>query len=250
MSVAIIPALVDNYIYLIRCADNEAIVIDPAEAQPVIEQLEREGRQLVHILLTHHHHDHVGGVKELKERFSCPVWGPRDTRLPDMDRSMQGGESLGIGGLHFDVIASPGHTRSHVALHFPAQRWLFSGDALFLGGCGRLFEGDAEEMWTSLKRLRALPDETLVYCGHEYTESNLRFALSLEPASPSVLDRVKEVQALRQKGKPSIPGSLGQEKRTNPFLRVDDTDFVHALSLRERDPVSVFAKLRSLKDHF
>ena len=243
--VDIVPALSDNYIYLLHVGESGAIAVDPGEAAPIIAHLESEGRCLTHILITHHHYDHTGGNSVLKERYACEVIGPDDQRVPELDRVVCEGDSFELGPYEIQVLETPGHTTSHISFFFPRQGIVFPGDTLFLGGCGRLFEGDAATMWQSLQKLMRLPDETRVYCGHEYTAGNLRFAASLEPDNQSIQSRIAAMDA-----KCSMPGTLAEEKVTNPFLRVEDPLLMEALGMTGASPVEVFAKVRALKDQF
>ncbi len=236
--VTLIPALSDNYIYLLQW-ENFCAVVDPAEAGPVRQVAEA----IDVILLTHHHGDHVGGVAELKEATGCEVVGPKDSRIQHIDTVLSEGETFSRGPLSCQIISTPGHTSIHLAYYFPKEGWLFSGDALFAGGCGRLFEGTAEQMWTSLQKLRALPDTTKLYCGHEYTLANLRFAHSLEPDNTAVKDRLERIT---QSAPPTIPSTLGEEKLTNPFLRADDPLLQSVIGLNT--PTEVFAEVRRRKD--
>lgn len=247
-----IPALQDNYIYLLRAPDGEAAVVDPAEAAPVSARLEALGLRLTLIINTHHHADHVGGDAELKRRTGARVVGPRAdaARIPDMDEGVAEGDRVAFGGEEAHVLEVHGHTRGHVAFWFPRTGALFCGDALFSLGCGRMFEGTPEQMWDSLKKLRALPDDARVHCGHEYTQANARFALSVDPDNVALRRRADEVAALRRAGAPTIPSRLGEEKAANPFLRADDPDLAARLGMDGADPVAVFAELRGRKDRF
>jgi hydroxyacylglutathione hydrolase len=233
-TVQVIPALEDNYIYLIRW-ENRCLLVDPGEAKPVLEILERENLQLDSILITHHHADHIGGVKELKERGDCRVIAPEDERLPWDTETVSEGDSVQVGPFHFEVIFVPGHTMTHISFYEPQEQWLFSGDSLFAGGCGRLFEGTPEVMFDSMGKLALLPDETELYCGHEYTLSNLRFARHFAADNSAIQERFLEVQKLREAGVPSIPSRLGEEKRTNPFLLCDEVEsFTQARLMKDK----------------
>lgn len=248
-----IPVLGDNFIYLVHdSASGETAAVDPAVAGPVFEVLAARGWTLSHILNTHHHGDHTGGNLELKEATGCTIVGAGvdAARIPGIDVHVTEGDGVAIGSHQGKVFDVPGHTSGHIAYWFEEDQALFSGDALFSMGCGRLFEGSAEQMWTSLKKLRALPDETMVYCAHEYTNSNADFALSIEPANADLKARAAEVQGLRQQGKPTVPSNLGEEKRVNPFLRADNDDLLLAAGLTGQDPVSAFAEIRRRKDNF
>ncbi|TWB21244.1 hydroxyacylglutathione hydrolase [Nitrospirillum amazonense] len=253
LDVILVPALSDNYIHLLRCAATAKVaVVDPAEAAPVVAALEQRGWGLDLIVNTHHHGDHVGGNLELKARFGAAIVGPaadRD-RIPGIDRAVADGESFTLGACPFTGIDVPGHTRGHIAFHGAEDAVLFSGDTLFSLGCGRLFEGTPDQMWHSLTRLRALPAETAVYCGHEYTAGNGRFALTLEPDNADLAARMAEVTALRAQDLPTLPTTLAIERATNPFLRADLPALAAAVGLDGQDPVAVFAEIRRRKDNF
>lgn len=249
-SVRAIPALSDNYVWLFVVGPGEAAVVDPGDAGPVVEILEREGLRLRHVLLTHHHFDHVAGTDALRARYGAEVLGAAHDahRLPALDRALVPGEPLSVGAWDVRVLDVPGHTRGHIA--YAVADALFAGDTLFSFGCGRLFEGTADEMWSSLCALRDLPGSTRVFCGHEYTESNLRFARHLAPGDPALVAVAAEAAALRQAGQPTLPAPLDRERRLNPFLRCDDDDFVRALGLSGRSAAEVFGVVRSRKDAF
>ncbi len=224
-----IPAFNDNYLWLLRSADGrQATVVDPGDARAVIDRLEAEHLELTHVLVTHHHADHVGGLAELKRRFPhlC-VHGPHNPRIEGIDRRYSAGQTLRLDGFEasFEVIEVPGHTLDHIAWFAPVvgskdpRPVLFCGDTLFSGGCGRLFEGTAEQMQTSLSRLGSLPPTTLIYCAHEYTASNLRFARMVEPDSEALNARHRDVEILRAADQPTVPTTLAIELATNPFMR-------------------------------
>lgn len=247
-----IPAFKDNYIWLLRNG-NSAVAIDPGDAQPVLDVLEREGLSLACILITHHHDDHQGGVASLLAHYPAEVFGPAAESITGITQPLCGGETIHIEALatNFRVIPVPGHTRGHLAYYGAGS--LFCGDTLFGAGCGRLFEGTAAQMADSLARLAALPDDTAVYCAHEYTEANLRFALAVEPANPHVQERARQVAAARSQDLPTVPSTLGLEKATNPFLRCQEADVLASASGREtglRDAVEVFAVLRAWRNNF
>jgi hydroxyacylglutathione hydrolase len=256
MKIVQIPLLRDNYGYLIVCPKtNMAAVVDPSEAEPVLRRIEEEKVTLTAILNTHHHRDHTGGNEGLLAGGRpLAVFGHKTDggRIPGLNRPIDEGDEVEIGELRGKVLFIPGHTTGHVAYLFAVN--LFCGDTLFTGGCGRLFEGTAEQMHASLKKLMALPDQTKIYCGHEYTESNLRFAVTLEPRNRKLVSRFERVQGLRTRGVPTVPSTLEEEKQTNPFLRWDSKEIQNTLRARSPelrlDPVSVFAKVRQLKDSF
>lgn len=251
-----IPAFQDNYIWMIRApADPSAVVVvDPGDAGPVLAALERDKLSLAAVLATHHHADHVGGVARLVAETGARAFGPARERLPFAAEKMAGGDLARMPelGLEFATLDVPGHTAGHVA--YAGHGAVFCGDTLFSAGCGRLFEGTAEEMLASLDRLAALPEDTLVYCGHEYTEANLRFALTVEPGNSDMMDYVKRAAEMRASGRPTLPSSIGLEKRVNPFLRSRDEDVKSSAERRAGrrlpTPVAVFAEIRSWKDTF
>lgn len=260
MRVVPVPQLADNYAYLaIDEASGTAGVVDVAEAGPVVEAARREGVRVVAILSTHHHFDHVGGNEELLSLLpagSVEVFGYAEDsdRIPGITRGLADGEEFALGGLRGRAIFIPAHTRGHLAYHFPDHGVVFTGDTLFAGGCGRLFEGDAAQMMASLSRLAALGDDTRVYCGHEYTASNLRFAAELEPSNAALAERRREVDAMRAAGRPTVPTTIAIEKATNPFLRSTSPELAASVLAREagcgNDAASIFAATRRLKDNY
>ncbi|MCM8739032.1 hydroxyacylglutathione hydrolase [Azospirillum sp. A1-3] len=253
MEVILVPAFADNYIYVLRdAASGKVGVVDPGDAAPVQAELERRGWSLTHIFLTHHHDDHIGGAEALKARYRASVVGARADahRIPGLDVMLSDGDRTVFGEQTARVFAVPGHTSGHIAFWFEAAETLFSGDTLFSLGCGRLFEGTPAQMWDSLQSLRALTDSTRVYCGHEYTQSNGRFALTVDPENAALHQRMEEVAALRERNQPTIPTTIGMERRTNPFLRADDPGVQSAIGMSGAPSVEVFAELRRRKDHF
>ena len=247
-----IPAFKDNYIWLLR-KGSAAVVVDPGDAGPVLAVLERERLTLTAILITHHHADHQGGVARLLARSPVDVFGPAMESITGLTRPLRGSETIRLDALDagFQVLAVPGHTLGHIAYYGSGA--LFCGDTLFAAGCGRLFEGTAEQMHASLRRLSALPDDTQVYCAHEYTEANLRFALAVEPGNKVLRDRVDEVAVTRAKGYATVPSRLSEEKATNPFLRCTAPEVVasaQANGAQGRDSLAIFAALRGWKDYF
>jgi hydroxyacylglutathione hydrolase len=251
--VVALRAFADNYIWTLRDATH-AVVVDPGDAQPVLDYLEREKLQLAAILNTHHHADHVGGNAALLARHPAPVYGPRDERIAEVSVRLADGEGFTLPhfGIAMETLEIPGHTRSHVA--FFGGGMLFCGDTLFAAGCGRLFEGTPRQMYDSLTRLSRLPDDTLVYCGHEYTLSNLRFARAAEPDNTRLPELEARMQALRDRDQPTLPSTIGQEKASNPFLRVGEAGVIRSASARAQkqlsDPVSVLAAIRDWKNQF
>ncbi|PWC57121.1 hydroxyacylglutathione hydrolase [Azospirillum sp. TSH7] len=253
MEVILVPAFADNYIYVLRdAASGKVGVVDPGDAAPVQAELERRGWSLTHIFLTHHHDDHIGGAEALKARYRASVVGARADahRIPGLDVMLGDGDRTVFGEQTARVFAVPGHTSGHIAFWFEAAETLFSGDTLFSLGCGRLFEGSPAQMWDSLQSLRSLTDSTRVYCGHEYTQSNGRFAVTVDPDNVALQQRMEEVAALRERNQPTIPTTIGMERRTNPFLRADDPGVQSAIGMSGAPSVEVFAELRRRKDHF
>lgn len=251
LEVELLPALSDNYVYLLRDnASGTTGVVDPALAPPVLDRLRALGRKLDWALITHHHADHVGGLLEVKAATGCRVVGPRADagRIEGLDLLVDQGDTFAFGDQEVRVIATPGHTSGHVSYFFPDGAALFCGDTLFALGCGRLFEGDAPTMWRSLGKLAALPDATRVYCGHEYTLSNARFALTIDPDLAALQQRAAEIEAARAAGRPTIPSTIGLEKATNPFLRAADPAIRRRLGLEAADDAAVFAEIRRRKD--
>jgi hydroxyacylglutathione hydrolase len=247
--IQIVPCLSDNYAYLVKSGDSCAVV-DPSEAAPVTAALKQRGWTLTHILNTHHHLDHCGGNLDLKRQTGAMVVGPgKDAaRIPGLDVGVDEASGWEFDGRNVRVLEVPAHTRG--AITFVMDGNAFTGDTLFLMGCGRLFEGDPQMMWTSLSKLMTLADDTKVWCGHEYTESNGRFALTLEPGNTALQARVAEVKAARAKGQPTVPATLGLEKQTNPFLRPDNAEIRKTLGMEKADTVAVFGEIRARKDRF
>lgn len=244
MAVHLIPVLNDNYVPLI-INQGKAIVIDPGLSQPVLNELEERGATLEAILLTHHHWDHLDGAEELSGRTGAIIYGASDKRF-HAARCVDEGDCLELAGRTIEIIATPGHTKSHLCYYCKEEEALFTGDTMFSCGCGRLFEGTAEEMYHSFEKLLHYPDHTKVYCAHEYTLDNIAFAHSVEPTNSELLLYRKEVQI---KGC-SMPSTIGREKQCNPFCRITESAIRERLSMRNAAPADVFAKLRSMKDHF
>lgn len=257
MQIIRLNALSDNYIFLLYDQEqNIAAVVDPAEAKPVLQQLQQLKAELVAILNTHHHHDHVGGNERLIQAYPfVTVYGGAEDRgrIPGQQMFLQEGDRVTFGDRTLEVFFVPGHTRAHIAYYFPPTTAeepgeLFCGDTLFAGGCGRLFEGTPDQMVESLSKLRNLPDNTRVWCAHEYTLKNLQFALTVDASNQELQSRVADVKAARSRDEATIPSILGIEKRTNPFLRWNQP--VLQTSVNSLDPVQTFARLRGMKDRF
>lgn len=249
----LVPCLTDNYGVLIRdTASGRVAAIDAPDAGALLSALDGAGWRLTDVFVTHHHGDHVQGIPALKAAHGCRVTAPaaEAARIPGVDATVVDGDRIAFGDEPVEVIATPGHTLGHVVYHLPRAGLLFAGDTLFAMGCGRLFEGTAADMWASLVRLRALPPETRVYCGHEYTLSNARFAVSVDPDNPALAARFADVEAVRARGEPTLPTTIGMEIATNPFLGADLPSIQAALGMSGEDPARVFGELRERKNRF
>lgn len=243
--------LSDNFGALIHDpATGATAAIDAPEAAPVIAALEREGWTLTDILVTHHHADHVQGISELKRKYRCRVTAPHDKAAPiaDVDVRVKEGDTVKIGNLAARVLETPGHTLDHISYVFDSEKALFAADTIFSIGCGRVIEGTYPMMWDSLLKLRALPDDMRLYCGHEYTQSNINFALTIEPDNPDLKARAAEVEQLRAAGKPTLPTLLGDEKKANVFLRADIASVAAAVGLAGKSGAEVFGEIRERKN--
>lgn len=246
-----IPAFKDNYLWVIH-SGGETAVIDPGDAEEVIKFLNQKGWALNYIWNTHHHFDHVGGNLELKRRYRCKIVGSvaDQDRIPGLDHSVDDGDIVRFGLTAATVHFTPGHTRGHICFRFIKEKIAFVGDTLFGMGCGRLFEGTPEAMWKSLKMIRSWPGDTEIYCAHEYTESNARFALAIEPENQVIRKRLEQVIKLRQENHPTIPFKLSEDINTNPFLRADDPNLKRAINLQDASDIQAFARIRNWKDTF
>jgi len=250
-SVITIPALGDNLIYLYRYNQSDCLVVDPGDCSSVLRILTEQGLSLKMILVTHHHWDHTGGIAELKQKTGCKVVGGDKRRIRGIDQLVEDEQILSVGGDNVQVIATPGHTSTSVCYYVPPSGTntsgiLWTGDTLFVGGCGRLFEADAKSMWESLQKLASLPDDTLIYCGHDYTLENYEFALSIEPGNQTVKQRLNDI---RQTGQ-TVPPTMLQERATNVFLRAGTPEVKAALGMPQAADFEIFAELRRRKDIF
>lgn len=247
-----IAAFEDNYIWLAAADPQRVVIIDPGDADPVAERVSHDGLEPAAILVTHHHNDHTGGVAELAARYRVPVYGPPGGRIPALTDPVREGDVVHVGALAFTVLDTPGHTRDHVC--YLAEDALFCGDTLFTAGCGRLFEGTAQQMYASLARIAALPPATRIFCAHEYTLDNLRFAVVAEPDNPAITRRHDEARLLRAAGQPTVPSTLALELATNPFLRCHEPQLAAAAAAQAgrelRSGGEILGAIRSWKDRF
>ncbi len=224
ININIIPVLEDNYTYLLRGENGQTAIIDPGLAAPVITELERQSLNLDMIINTHYHWDHTDGNLELKEKYNCPVYGPNSPKTPGLTHPLHEGDEFTFGGEPIQIIETPGHTLDHICFYFQASKAVFTGDTLFCMSTGRLFEGTPTQMWSSLEKLMALPDDTAVYCGHEYTLSNGKFCLTQEPDNKDLITRMNNARTLRAANAPTIPSTIGLEKKTNTFIRAGSAE--------------------------
>lgn len=248
-----IPCLSDNYAFLLHdAASGQTAVVDVPDAQPILEALKARGWKLSDILITHHHSDHIQGVDALRAATGAKVWGAAADahRLPALDTKLTEGSTVSVGSEKGTVIDVRGHTIGHIAYYFPESGLAFTADSLMACGCGRLFEGTGEQMWVSLSKLAALPPETVICSGHEYTAANIRFALSLEPDNPMLMSRSSRVAAARERGVPTVPSTLSEELATNPFLRASLPQMKIAAGLPDETDAAVFSEIRARKDRF
>ena len=250
--VRLVPCLSDNYAVLLRDPATDAVaVIDVPEADPVIAALEAAKCKPTHILVTHKHADHIQGIPALKQRYGAKVIGPRnDGDIPTLDEKTGEPDTVQVGSLRARVFDTPGHTAGHICYWFESEKLLFAADTLFALGCGRAIEKPAAVLWDSLLKLRQLPDDTVVYCGHEYTLANGRFAVTVDPGNAALKVRLAQVEKTRAADKPTIPSMLGEEKATNPFLRADDPAVAEAVGMNGADAAAVFTEIRERKNNF
>ena len=253
LEILTIPCRTDNYAFLAHNADTgETVLVDVPEAAPILAELDRTGWSLDTVLLTHHHGDHVEGLPGILEKYAPKVIGADADkhRLPHLDQAVSDGDTLEIAGEPAHIMDVSGHTVGHIAIHFPQSHAVFTADSLMALGCGRVFEGTMDQMWGSLSKLAALPDDTVVYSGHEYTAANARFAMTIEPDNADLKTRSDDIDAARADGQPTVPSSLALEKATNPFLRAGEASVQENLGMSGADPATVFAEIRRRKDRF
>jgi len=253
LDVVLVPCLRDNYAFLLHDqASGATAVVDTPEAEPILEALDQRGWTLTYILNTHHHPDHVGGNQRIKDAMGCQVIGPAAERdlIPCIDVAVSEGDTVQLGQLEAVVWETPAHTRGHVSYYFHRDDAIFVGDTLFAVGCGRLFEGTAGQMWSAMARYRTLPDHTRVYCGHEYTASNIRFARHIDPDNASLARREDVVTQIRARGEATIPTTIGLERATNPFMRADDPGLATRVECLGASPSVVLGEMREQKNHF
>ncbi|MGJ8528877.1 hydroxyacylglutathione hydrolase [Maritalea sp.] len=248
-----IPALETNYALILECTTtSEVALIDAPDAAPIVDACKKLGLVPTKIFITHHHWDHTDGIAPLRKHFDLTVYGPaaEAKQIDELDELVKPNDILEFGAGHLRVISTPGHTFGHIAYFLDEQPTLFAGDALFSLGCGRMFDGPADQMWAGLKRLRVLPDETDLYCGHEYTASNAAFAKTIDPNNQVLIERMQEIDRQLNAGQPTLPTKMSIEKQANPFLRADEATLAKSLNLDGNDPVETFAALRKAKDQF
>ncbi len=248
-----LPVLSDNYIYLLHePVSGETAVVDPAIASPVLDVLKQKKWTLNYIFNTHHHADHVGANLELKQKTNCTILASTfdQSRIPGIDRTLNHKDQIKLGNQQVTIFETPGHTLGHIVYYFEKSQALFCGDTLFSMGCGRLFEGTAEQMWLSLQPLKKLPKQTRIYCAHEYTQANGKFAISLEPNNQQLLQRIHQVNQLRKQNQSTIPSTIEQELATNPFLREDSIEIQQTAGINNQSSEEIFKKIRELKDNF
>lgn len=250
VDIRLVPCLSDNYAVILHDGDV-TVLIDAPEAAPIEKALDAEGWKLSHILITHHHSDHVDGIPALKKKYGARVIGPRDDgEIPMIDEKVGDGDKVSLGGMTARVLETPGHTAGHIVYIFDKENLLFAADTLFVLGCGRAFEKPAAVLWQSLLKLRHLPGDMKLYCGHEYTLGNARFAVTVDPKNTALKERLAAIEAARAAGKPTVPSTLAEEYATNPFMRADSPDVAEAVGMKGADPAAVFTELRERKNNF
>jgi hydroxyacylglutathione hydrolase len=253
-SVITIPAFSDNYVYVYASEDRNGFVVDPGDGPAVLHLLRDQGLQLTAVLATHHHFDHVGGIAELKKKTGCDVIGPDRSMSALIDRGVEDNQVIEVGSSRINVISTPGHTRRSVCYYvLPSENQrgiLFTGDTLFIGGCGRPIECNAQTMWNSLQKIASLPDDTEVYPGHDYSEENYEFALTIEPNNSVVRNCLQRLREKQRQGRPTVPSTIAQEKASNIFLRADEPEIKKALGMRDATAAHAFAELRHRKNLF
>ncbi len=248
-----IACLSDNYGYLVHDPKTgQTVSIDTPETTPIMAELDKHGWQLSHIWNTHHHYDHAGNNLEIKQQTGCTIIGPAGEadKIPGIDQAVDDGDTLMLGAHKVDVLNVGGHTLGHIAYHIADEACAFVGDSLFALGCGRVFEGTMAQMWASLEKLNALPDGTQIYCAHEYTTANARFAITIDPDNQALQQRVAEIETLRAANQPTVPTEIALERATNPFLRATDPDVQARLGMTGAAAVDVFTEIRTRKDNF
>ena len=253
MNIEIISCLNDNYSYLIHDnKSNTVAIIDPSEFAPCDKIISKKYKKLDYILNTHHHYDHVGGNKELKKKYNSKILGFKsdEERIPNIDKLLEDNEEFNIGNIKFTTLFIPGHTAGHIAFYSKTEKVIFTGDTLFSMGCGRVFEGTYSQMFNSLNRIKDLPEDTKIYCGHEYTQKNIEFCIKYNPNNDLLKKTKNTIEEKLKNGEPSIPSTLLKEKQMNIFLRTDDLDVKNILNLKKASNLEVFTKLRDLKDNF
>ena len=253
MNIEIISCLNDNYSYLIHDnKSNTVAIIDPSEFAPCDKIISKKYKKLDYILNTHHHYDHVGGNKELKKKYNSKILGFKsdEERIPNIDKLLEDNEEFNIGSIKFTTLFIPGHTAGHIAFYSKTEKVIFTGDTLFSMGCGRVFEGTYDQMFESLNRIKNLPEDTKIYCGHEYTQKNIEFCIKYNPNNDLLKKTKNTIEEKLKNGEPSIPSTLLKEKQMNIFLRTDDLDVKNILNLKKASNLEIFTKLRDLKDNF
>ena len=253
MNIDIISCLKDNYSYLIHDnQSNTVAIIDPSEFAPCDKIISKKYKKLDYILNTHHHYDHVGGNKELKKKYNSKILGFKsdEERIPNIDKLLEDNEEFNVGNIKFTTLFIPGHTAGHIAFYSKTEKVIFTGDTLFSMGCGRVFEGTYDQMFESLNRIKNLPEDTKIYCGHEYTQKNIEFCIKYNPGNDLLKKTKNTIEEKLKNGEPSIPSTLLKEKQMNIFFRTDDLDVRNMLNLKKASNLEIFTKLRDLKDNF